>query len=358
MIRECVFCPDCGRAYDFSDLKMLGTIPFCPRCNYRFELSGLGETVCEACGRRIRFTPGAAGVRCVCAQEGAREASVPRKKPEGPMLMEWDEKAPLQLVWEHPRGRDLHFGDAVSVREGQAVLFTAGGKNYWLTKPDTYTLGHDDRSEKEILMAKLYGEDLSGLPPLLDTRVRFVQLSPLRFVPYVLKFLLRKIRIIVEITLKIDIQVTNTKALCLAVEEQTEKQILDSMLRDTCQERLQARLEKEVPGAGVPEAAAWLEANGAQALGDISAEKDGISVEGVHDVYVHAQTCLCPVCAQEVRYPEKACPGGHPLVWCPTCRTPADEKGVCVNRHQLVYCVYCGGFVEGRDGQCLIHRRA
>ncbi len=277
--------------------------------------------------------------------------------------MDWTERDSLQLVYDHPRGRDIHFGDAVVVREGQEVCFTAGGKNYWLTKPDTYTLGHDDRTKGEILMAKLYGEDLNGLPPLLDTQVRFINISPMRLIPFLTEFLLEKIKILIHVSLKIDIQVIHVKSLLPAVEEQGERAIISSMLKEAFSEKLMEEMTRDLGSVGTPEAAAWLEKNGAAALekavnGAETIQKNGIEIQGIHDVYLHISTSLCPVCAAEVQYPEKTCPNGHSLIWCPTCRTPVNDKGFCVNRHQLVYCVYCGGFVESRDGQCLIHRRA
>ncbi len=370
---ECLFCPSCSRSYLWKELRLSGTVPLCPSCGYRFDTQRLEAKECEACHTRILFDPAGPQPVCVCRQEAdsavpapsapdpAPQAAQPapqanaQEVPEGqdaPCLIEWACTDPLQLSYDHPRGRDIHFGDAVVVRENQAVCFTSGGKSFWLTRPDTYTLGHDDRSKEEILMARLYGENLGELPPLLDTSVRFFDIGLHRLIPYVTEFFLSRWRILVKIELKFDVQITSAKSL-LTAEDSQDTSVIRSVLEEAVYRKLNASLP---PQAGAQEAAAFLDSQGPALLEQVTAENDGVSITNLHDVSLHTETSLCPVCHTPVHFPADACEKGHSVQWCPSCHTPVSGT-TCANHHTLIYCAYCGGLVPGENGQCLIHRR-
>jgi len=269
------------------------------------------------------------------------------------------------LVYVHPDGRKIVYGDVVIVAQGYSACFSAGGEVYWFRDPQRYTIGYDNRTEAEILRGSIMGEDLDGLPLLVNTSLVFCRLRPLNY--YTIKsdsylMLNRMVGIQPEFRLRLCVEDDELLLQSVSLEARAIDQVLSainaclqnqlfSLTRstfgeDTAMESIRALLEdREWKTDFLEELRACV--NESLAM--------GVAVEQLDVAAWNVWSGFCEECGAPVHPRAGRCPNMHRIRRCPVC---GDQVygGMCVaHHHDILFCPICNKYVVAQNGGCRTH---
>lgn len=272
------------------------------------------------------------------------------------------------LIYIDPQGETVVYGDTVLVGDGESVCFSAGGRSMWFRDPGVYTIGYDERSESEILRAHIMGEDMQGMPMLVNTSVAFCNLKP-----YVCRvgldgFIKLNKMVGLKPVFQLRMHVQDDEALlsCVTSNNAAREKILSSVYQCLTDE-----LKAQMKESGVFDEYTIFEnveqefANSAWtdeillALQRAATRElhSGVAVDEVRVVDWGLWSGFCDVCGECVDVRAGRCDNGHRLFHCPVCRELIYDGSCKVYGHRIMYCRECGKYVVHIDGACLVHRK-
>ena len=271
------------------------------------------------------------------------------------------------LIYVVPEGNALVYGDNVIVGANQKVRFSAGGKVYWFTRPDAYTVCYDKRSEAEILLANMSGETLGNLPMLVNTGIIFCCMRE------------RTVKASVGHDIMINRMVGMKPEFRMVLQTVSAEKLLDSIdpgrgameqVMEEIGRNMEATLRQNLRDAGkfdeysVMDEVREMFANEDWAEGlkeNLNRETAGREYFGVYVKEIEVTDWglwngYCDECGVRVGRQDRFCKNRHLLQRCPECRELIYDKRCLVNGHAVLYCDECGEYVTPKNGRCPVHR--
>ncbi len=278
--------------------------------------------------------------------------------------LSWPLRANNDLIYIHPDGEKLVYGDVVIVNDGYSACFSAGGETYWFREPKRYTIGYDDRTESEILRANLMGEDLEGLPLLVNTSLVFCRLKPLT--GHILeseKYLMINRMVGIKPTFRLRLSIADDEQLLRsislesrAIDQVSEEisRLIDEQLQETLYPMFNEFSSAEDVRLQLSDSQ-WASEFLAQLRDSIPCSDFGIRIDGLELMNWNVWSGFCEECGAPVRPRDYFCPNRHKIHRCPVCSEPI-YSGMCLtNGHDILYCPICCKYVVAKDGHCRTH---
>ena len=268
------------------------------------------------------------------------------------------------LIYIHPDGEKLVYGDTLVVSEGYSARFCAGGETYWFRDPQRYTIGYDDRTEEEILRANLMGEDLEGLPLQVNTSVVFCRLKPMNGrLLETEKYLMINRMIGIKPTFRLNLTVIDDEQLLrsISLEARAIDQVSEAINR-LIAEHLQESVYPLFNDYSSPEDVRlqlndpqWASEFLTELRTSIPCSDFGIRIDALEVQNWNVWSGFCEECGAPVQPRDYFCPNRHKIHRCPVCREPI-YGGLCLaHGHDILFCPICCKYVAAKDGHCRTH---